>query len=487
MTATYWNEVLSDPTRHVPSITSRELTRQDYIVSNADVMETVKELIMMGCDAESRKFVAPLIKYPSLCRMLYSLVSHLETEEEQAAHLQGLLSDRTSEVRTRLEGFAADRGGDDDTKAGHEMDLNTSMQAKASPIVDSTGVDTGMDVTVDDIPMEERQRRMAKGEILPRDEWLPGQGKKPLNHATASEHLAWGTRLLKEGTEAYQSKRLDTALMRYTQGVRLLESVEGEEEDDNRLILDMIGKFYKNRALAAMGLGKWTEARDACTLALEIDAHDSKARYRRGSAHIGLGDLKEAKDDYIYILKDPHSAPHARLAAKTGFQNIRSIVIKWRRDCKGIIKAVSEESVFSNDRASIEKQEKHGHTAPRIQPHKEKKIEDDRTEYAPPLSLADTKSMLIDLLVEYSTDDFSFKIAEQKRMAEYDERRIILRARKLVPAVAGPVLRKWGFSDESYWVNQKEAEKCVGHWKEHDQDIVQLSQEIRDIVVGDCF
>jgi hypothetical protein len=73
--------------------------------------------------------------------------------------------------------------------------------------------------TWNDLPQEEVAERLSKGEILPREEWIPGHGKEKrvLNHNDVIAHLNFATRLHKEGNDAFQNLSYDLALMRYTQ------------------------------------------------------------------------------------------------------------------------------------------------------------------------------------------------------------------------------------------------------------------------------
>lgn len=70
-----------------------------------------------------------------------------------------------------------------------------------------------------DIPEDELAERLSKGEVIGRDEWVPGlsEGRRKLNAESLMGHLGFGKRIHAEGNEAYEKKDFELALTRYTQ------------------------------------------------------------------------------------------------------------------------------------------------------------------------------------------------------------------------------------------------------------------------------
>lgn len=82
---------------------------------------------------------------------------------------------------------------------------------------------------------------------------------------------------------------------------------------------------------------------EAATDALEIDAHDGKALYRRAQAHLHLGDVTAAKNDYVSILKSSFCSTESKMSARDGLQHIRQIVSKWKSDVSRIMQETTSQ------------------------------------------------------------------------------------------------------------------------------------------------
>lgn len=70
-----------------------------------------------------------------------------------------------------------------------------------------------------DIPQDELAERLSKGEIIGRDEWIPGlsQGRRKLDKNMLESHLEFGQRIHREGNTAYENNDYELAFTRYTQ------------------------------------------------------------------------------------------------------------------------------------------------------------------------------------------------------------------------------------------------------------------------------
>lgn len=75
----------------------------------------------------------------------------------------------------------------------------------------------------------------------------------------------------------------------------------------------------------------------AATSALELDPHDGKALYRRAQAHLHLGSLPAAKNDYMAILKSEYTSTQSKMNARDGLREMRKIVTKWKADVAKIM------------------------------------------------------------------------------------------------------------------------------------------------------
>lgn len=76
---------------------------------------------------------------------------------------------------------------------------------------------------------------------------------------------------------------------------------------------------------------------EAATTALEIDPHDGKSLLRRAQAHIYLGELVEAKNDYVTILKSPYTTTECKMAGRDGLRDMKKIVSQWKSNVAKIM------------------------------------------------------------------------------------------------------------------------------------------------------
>nr|CEL69535.1 TPA: Protein with possible 2 TPR domains, related [Neospora caninum Liverpool] len=208
-----------------------------------------------------------------------------------------------------------------------------------------------------DIPPDELAERLCKGEICPRDEWIPGvsRDKRPLDPSSLEEHLKLGDRMLQEGRAAYGVGDFDLASIRFTQGVQLLNWVKAARVEDQHLIDDMYLTHLRNQAQTALKLEKFQEAIRACTTIIQdIDEHDAKARYRRAKAYTMLGLVKCAKDDYVFMLKSPYVDETAVKAARAALANLRRILNKYKLQTRETVQRSVAIDVFTGNRTCTE-------------------------------------------------------------------------------------------------------------------------------------
>ncbi|KAL3661865.1 hypothetical protein V7S43_013158 [Phytophthora oleae] len=133
-----------------------------------------------------------------------------------------------------------------------------------------------------------------------------------------------------EGNALFSAKDFQSAVAKYTEGLSVASSAS--DEDLKALQAQQV-LLWSNRAACLLQLQDFVNAEKDCTLALAIEPDNSKARYRRAQAHMGLGNMTQAfKDVHLVLQHAPSNKAAAALA--------RKIQEKVREDVHGVQKAL---------------------------------------------------------------------------------------------------------------------------------------------------
>lgn len=121
----------------------------------------------------------------------------------------------------------------------------------------------------------------------------PEDCETPLSDA---DKIEVGERVRQVGNKAFLAQQYELAIDKYEKALRYLASAiptsaAGQAIKDKKLAC------HNNAAQCYLKLEKWADARDAAANALDIDGSNNKARFRRGTALIGLGDYDDAVND----------------------------------------------------------------------------------------------------------------------------------------------------------------------------------------------
>ncbi|RLN98271.1 hypothetical protein BBJ28_00012405 [Nothophytophthora sp. Chile5] len=139
-----------------------------------------------------------------------------------------------------------------------------------------------------------------------------------------------------EGNAFFSAKDFKDAVDKYTEGLAVELAAPGaaeptaeerEQAEAQRVLL------WSNRAACLLQLEDFDGAEKDCTLALQGDPENTKARYRRAQAHMGLGNLTQAFRDVRLVLQH---APTNKAAAALA----RKIQERVRDDVHGVQKAL---------------------------------------------------------------------------------------------------------------------------------------------------
>ncbi|XP_026190927.1 uncharacterized protein LOC34620920 [Cyclospora cayetanensis] len=536
----YWQEFLRRPKeqkaiREEQKRLQKESADRMAALKNAKVKELQEAL--NGCTSEQQQLLGPILKAPGLLELLHDCL--LRCGRDSSIFSKELKTDQS--LLTRIMEKAEEYEKDPEAFTRQEEQLR-ALHVEASRPLDAADMNYLRERTWKDLPPAELAERMSKGEICPREEWIPGisKGKRPLNAKALEEHLAFGERLAREGREAYADQLYETAFLRFKQGVELLNWVEARDAINQRSVDDMYCMFLRNVAQAALQLEKYQEAIRACTTIIqELDEHDSKARYRRGKAYLLLGMAKCAKDDFLFILKSPYSTQEGVHAARLGLRELRRVVSRSEIDAKESVCKGLSGGLFSTgrarsghfvlgDRFSGETELKTEERTPEHEveagdfrlPPRQAAAEDPNSyttssegdasrlsskacdglkclhsypdkmgkeddSKPPPLDLEETRNILIDLLDAYTSASAVSRLNELRSLADYDYRRVLIRARKFLPELQAPVLQRHGIKGQSHRSKMQQVERSASYWRHRDTEIAELTRECLEAIFGD--
>ncbi|KAG1699058.1 hypothetical protein DVH05_014429 [Phytophthora capsici] len=138
-----------------------------------------------------------------------------------------------------------------------------------------------------------------------------------------------------EGNALFSAKDFQSAVAKYTEG---LSAASSTSDKDLTAVQAQQVLLWSNRAACLLQLQDFVNAEKDCTLALSIEPDNSKARYRRAQAHMGLGNMTQAfKDVHLVLQHAPSNKAAAALA--------RKIQEKVREDVHGVQKALDTISI----------------------------------------------------------------------------------------------------------------------------------------------
>ncbi|CEG37740.1 Myosin assembly protein/sexual cycle protein and related proteins [Plasmopara halstedii] len=136
-----------------------------------------------------------------------------------------------------------------------------------------------------------------------------------------------------EGNAFFSAKDYENAVIKYTEGLSSAPSSSNLSSDVIKDVDTQRVLLWSNRAACFLQLEDFAAAEKDCTLALTIEPDNSKARYRRAQAYMGLGNLTKAfKDVHLVLQQAPTNKAAATLA--------RKIQEQVREDVHGVQKAL---------------------------------------------------------------------------------------------------------------------------------------------------
>ncbi|KAH7470982.1 hypothetical protein KRP22_003145 [Phytophthora ramorum] len=135
------------------------------------------------------------------------------------------------------------------------------------------------------------------------------------------------------GNAFFSAKDFQSAVDKYTEGLSAAPPSSDGSVDEIKAVEAQRVLLLSNRAACLLQIQDFTGAEKDCTLALGLEPNNSKARYRRAQAHMGLGNMTQAfKDVHLVLQYAPSNKAAAALA--------RKIQERMREDVHGVQKAL---------------------------------------------------------------------------------------------------------------------------------------------------
>ncbi|XP_042352227.1 peptidyl-prolyl cis-trans isomerase FKBP4 [Plectropomus leopardus] len=116
-----------------------------------------------------------------------------------------------------------------------------------------------------------------------------------------------------KGTQYFKEGKYKQAAVQYKRIVSWLERETGLSEEDDKKAKSLRLAAHLNLAMCSLKLQEPNQALENCDKALELDASNEKALFRRGEALFGMKEFERARDDFQQVV---HLYP-ANKAAKS--------------------------------------------------------------------------------------------------------------------------------------------------------------------------
>ncbi|KAF7456209.1 TPR repeat-containing protein [Cryptosporidium felis] len=477
------------------------LLRREYENRKAEMDRIVAEI----CDERVKKVYERVGAMITTQRRLWSVLinSRISAREEDEQAEQREINDLILEELEAVEKIYCENSEYIDRI---EDDWRGVKKASIEGVKLSREIDWGS------IPEEELAKRLRGGEVLHRDEWIPGKDSDSGRKLSAGElksHMEFGEMILKEGKDAFERQDYELSFTRYTQGVELLCWVRGAEEESELLRLEMYKKFLKNQALLALKLGKYNDSIQSCNKVLKIDDCDEKSIFRRGECFLMLGRFEEAKKDFRFICEFDYFSRDAKAQSRKKLVEIMKRSKSNNKVSKGIIGRLDGLMQENRDSGRTSAPEEASQAlqppySPRVSgppgavlqtPHSgndgpsHSSTSTPKREIEPHFDLETTKDILEELLFRYSSEEFEKQLFQLRKLSDYDEKRLLRRLKNVLPEVNIPVFQKHGLDLESmsYEKARRTVEESVFYWRTRDSQVKTLSKEIYKHIMGDTL
>jgi len=280
---------------------------------------------------------------------------------------------------------------------------------------------------------------------------------------TLKHVLEFGQECKREGNNKFREGLYEEALHIYTQGDEVMKKwkVDPHLKNESKWLKDYHLACLKNKAQAALKLELFQTALSAADSALELDAEDHKALYRKVLAQKGLGKFKEAEET-LQRLEDVAQWRQDRRTilrdCEAERKRIKQARTKHINGTKEMLGKAFEAGVFSGDRedeienAAQPRSEQQALDEPRkpIEPLKplERNIH---------LTIAHAGDLIDELTEGYKQRWYQERVRKCARDSGYERSVFLTRLKDVAFEVQKPILVKWGFEGNDDGVREMTA------------------------------
>lgn len=177
--------------------------------------------------------------------------------------------------------------------------------------------------------------------------------------AEAENIRSTGNRLFKEG-------KYELAKAKYEKVLRDFNHVNPQDDEEGKEFLNTRNMLQLNVAACYLKMGECRKSIETCDKVLDANPVHVKALYRRGMAHMELGDFEDAKNDFEKMTKfDTSSEPDAKAALQKLKQREQEAAMKAKKQFRGLFDKrpgeIAEVNTDIAEQANRETSENSGH------------------------------------------------------------------------------------------------------------------------------
>eukprot|EP01053_Blabericola_migrator_P013365 Blabericola_migrator_1__13364@NODE_948_length_5913_cov_205_487342_g658_i0_p2_GENE_NODE_948_length_5913_cov_205_487342_g658_i0NODE_948_length_5913_cov_205_487342_g658_i0_p2_ORF_typecomplete_len429_score60_91TPR_16/PF13432_6/3_3e05TPR_21/PF09976_9/4_3e05TPR_19/PF14559_6/0_00036TPR_15/PF13429_6/0_00081TPR_MalT/PF17874_1/42TPR_MalT/PF17874_1/0_017ANAPC3/PF12895_7/0_0013TPR_5/PF12688_7/0_15TPR_5/PF12688_7/17BTAD/PF03704_17/0_011TPR_2/PF07719_17/6_9e02TPR_2/PF07719_17/0_056NARP1/PF12569_8/0_0062TPR_9/ len=363
--------------------------------------------------------------------------------------------------------------------------------------------------TLDEVPPEELSRRLNRGEIAPREEWIPSDdvlNKKSVSSGEARERLGFATKIRAEAEVKLKESSWEEASTLFIQGIRLLEyyrcDVDSALDDELKCTLR---KFRLNLSRVNLTLGRYRESIKFLDDQIRETPDDGVAMYLRGRAYEYAGDFDQAYHNYHQLYTSTVATDDERQVGLYALHRLKKTNWETGKKLKEMVDSYQKELDMDAGVDFSEYFRGNSTDSAEISPSKPSSAESKAsnlgcrtscTHYEPVVKdRAIMERNLMELLSIYTDPIVAPQLWQLKMNAEFEEIRILKALKKYLPDVLTPALERFGYAAQGatdYATMKARFDRDLHHYRFDPQftekerkEISEIVTTMRDVLMGE--